>query len=444
MLNHKTSNLDNTVNNSQKECKTLYSFYKKINIDKFTVEEDSNAIENSNNINLQPTVEDVCEGEGECEGEDRIESDDENENESALENLIISSNIRIVPVSTSTNTASPTLSSNNTGMNNSDFLKNSTPWVEKYRPSCFEDIVLDPLNKILLKNIIDNNYFPNLLFYGPPGTGKTTTIINLVNVYQEKMNLKNKGLMIHLNASDERGIDIIRNQINSFVNSKSLFGDGMKFVILDEVDYMTKTAQIALRYLLNNYNNNFNVRFCLICNYISRIDESLQTEFVRMRFNQLPENDILKFLQKINQNENLKIKDDILISIQKHFMSDIRSMINYMQSNQDLIHECKIIKNDLWVQLTKSFKKATKTTKATKATTNIKIESILKKINKISREYNIEPKNIIKNYLNYIIRNYPITTDFLYNIENIMHVQDCKTEHLLNYIIYKLKIFFTQ
>ena len=300
---------------------------------------------------------------------------------------------------------------------------------------------MDPLNKTLLKNIIDNNYFPNLLFYGPPGTGKTTTIINLVNVYQEKMNLKNKGLMIHLNASDERGIDIIRNQINSFVNSKSLFGDGMKFVILDEVDYMTKTAQIALRYLLNNYNNNFNVRFCLICNYISRIDESLQTEFVRMRFNQLPENDILKFLQKINQNENLKIRDDILISIQKHFMSDIRSMINYMQSNQDLIHECKIIKNELWVQLTKYLKKTTKTTKNTKS---IKIDSILKKINKISREYNIEPKNIIKNYLNYIIRNYPITTELLYNIENIMHVQDCKTEHLLNYMIYKLKIFFTQ
>ena len=309
-------------------------------------------------------------------------------------------------------------------------FKTSTPWVEKYRPSNFEDIVLDTLNKQLLKNIIDNNYFPNLLFYGPPGTGKTTTIINLVNVYQEKMNLKNKGLMIHLNASDERGIDIIRNQINSFVNSKSLFGDGMKFVILDEVDYMTKTAQIALRYLLNNYNNNFNVRFCLICNYISRIDESLQTEFVRMRFNQLPEHDILKFLQKINTNENLNIKNDILISIQKHFMSDIRSMINYMQSNQDLIRECKIIKNDLWIKLTASFKK------------NAKHQDILKKINKISRDYNMEQKNIIKNYLNYIIRTSQITPEFLHNIENIMHIQDCKTEHILNYIIYKLRVFF--
>jgi DNA polymerase III delta prime subunit len=244
------------------------------------------------------------------------------------------------------------------------------------------------------------------------------------------MNLKNKGLMIHLNASDERGIDIIRNQINSFVNSKSLFGEGMKFVILDEVDYMTKTAQIALRYLLNNYNNNYNVRFCLICNYISRIDESLQTEFVRMRFNQLPEADIIKFLQKINENENLQIKPDILSSIQKYFMSDIRSMINYMQTNQDLIHECKIIKNDLWIKLTKDFVK------------NKNHADIVKKVNYISREYNIEPKNMLKLYLNYIIRNYAITKELLYSIENIMHLQSCKTEHVINYIIYKLKQFF--
>jgi len=120
---------------------------------------------------------------------------------------------------------------------------NFTPWVEKYRPTSFDEIVFDPLNKQILENIINNKTFPNLLFYGPPGTGKTTSIINLINAYQDSPNCKN--LMIHLNASDERGIDIIRNQINSFVNSKSLFNDGMKFVILDEVDYMTKNAQIA-------------------------------------------------------------------------------------------------------------------------------------------------------------------------------------------------------
>ena len=132
-------------------------------------------------------------------------------------------------------------------------INSGIPWCEKYRPHLFEDIVLDPLNRQILKNIIETSYFPNLLFYGPPGTGKTTTIINLITAYQTKIGIKNKDLIIHLNASDERGIDIIRNQISFFVNSKPLFHTGMKFVILDEVDYMTKNAQQALRYLLQNY-----------------------------------------------------------------------------------------------------------------------------------------------------------------------------------------------
>jgi len=279
----------------------------------------------------------------------------------------------------------------------------STPWVEKYRPARFDDIVLDDINKKILLSIIENNYFPNLLLYGPPGTGKTTTIINLVNAYQEKYNQKNKGLMIHLNASDERGIDIIRNQINGFVTSRSMFGEGMKFVILDEVDYMTKNAQTALRYLLNNYNNIVNVRFCLICNYISRIDEALQTEFVRMRFNQLPESKILCFLKKINIAENLNVDEDILVSIQRHFNSDIRSMINYMQANQHLIHNCNVITNAVWENITKLFK------------SRVKSSIIIDKLNEISLYYNIERRNIIKNYLNYIIRHHPqyITPIFL-------------------------------
>ena len=149
----------------------------------------------------------------------------------------------------------------------------------------------------LLENIIKQNNFPNLLFYGPPGTGKTTTIINLINRYQEHYNQKNKGLMIHLNASDDRGIDVIRNQINQFVNTKTLFGNGMKFVILDEVDYMTKNAQQALHYLIQQYSQN--IRFCLICNYISKIDTSLQNEFIHLRFSQLPKKHILTFLKNI-------------------------------------------------------------------------------------------------------------------------------------------------
>ena len=215
-------------------------------------------------------------------------------------------------------------------------MTDNRPWVEKYRPTKFDDIVLDPLNRKLLKNIVAQNKFPNLLFYGPPGTGKTTTIINLINKYQEKYNQKNKGLKIHLNASDDRGIDVIRNQINQFVNTKTLFGKGLKFVILDEVDYMTKNAQQALRYLIQQYNKN--IRFVLICNYISKIDSALQNEFIRLRFCQLPKKDTFNFLKIIIEKEGLNISSKQINIIQKKFKSDIRSMINYIQSNHTNFH----------------------------------------------------------------------------------------------------------
>lgn len=301
-----------------------------------------------------------------------------------------------------------------------------TPWVEKYRPNTFDDIVLDPLNKSILENIIKNEHFPNLLFYGPPGTGKTTSIINLIKAYQE--NSQNQNLMIHLNASDERGIDIIRNQINSFVNSKSLFNNGMKFVILDEVDYMTKNAQIALRYLLQSYKSN--VRFCLICNYISRIDEALQNEFVRLRFNQLPEREIITFLNVINEKEKLQYSDETIHLIQKLFNSDIRSMINYMQSNEQIIYNRKIIQTELWEKITDDIK-------------NKDLDENLQFISKLSTEYNIEKKNIIKNYLNYLIRNkkHIINISFLSFVENIMHIPELNIEYMLPYTILKLNIF---
>jgi DNA polymerase III delta prime subunit len=308
-------------------------------------------------------------------------------------------------------------------------MSNFTPWVEKYRPTSFEEIVFDPLNKILLENIINSKNFPNLLFYGPPGTGKTTSIINLIKAYQSSNNSKN--LMIHLNASDERGIDIIRNQINSFVNSKSLFSDGMKFVILDEVDYMTKNAQIALKYLLQSYRSK--VRFCLICNYISRIDEALQNEFVRLRFNQLPEKDIISFLENINITEKLNYSQEALLSIQQLFNSDIRSMINYMQSNDKLISNKKIIKRELWEKLIENINNYN---------TSVNIEII----NNISIEFNIDKKNILKNFLNFIIRNKKenVNMELLNFIENILHVSDMNVDYMLPYTIIKLNKLFKQ
>jgi replication factor C subunit 3/5 len=305
-------------------------------------------------------------------------------------------------------------------------------WVEKWRPTNFDGIVLDPLNKQILKNIINTSYFPNLLFYGPPGTGKTTTIINLVNAYQEKLNQKHKGLMIHLNASDERGIDIIRNQINQFVNSKSLFNQGMKFVILDEVDYMTKNAQQALRYLLQNFTQG--VRFCLICNYISRIDEGLQNEFLRLRFNQLPEIDIISFLKTIAVSEKLNITNKSLNLIQQLYKSDIRSMINFMQSNQNITDaDFNIIDDSIWKALFEMIK------------SKRPMKELTSFINKTSVKYNIDKKNIMKDFLNYIIRNKGdqiMCFDFLNFVENIMHFEDCKNSDYVNYSLTRMSSLF--
>lgn len=320
-------------------------------------------------------------------------------------------------------------------------MTSGVPLVEFYRPKKFEDIVLDNLNKQILKNIIDTSYFPNLLFYGPPGTGKTTTIINLINAYQERLNNKNKDLIIHLNASDERGIDIIRNQINYFVNSKPLFNNGMKFVILDEVDYMTKNAQQALRYLLQSYASN--VRFCLICNYISKIDEGLQNEFIRLRFNQLPKDDIIKFLTHISVAENLNMSYKELSSIQKLYKSDIRSMINFMQSNQDIVkyseNKIKIIDNEVWDSLLNMLiKREGKENKE-------KIEQIKSFTYDISIQYNIDKKNIIKDFLNYIIHNHPkyLSTAFLNFVENLMHSQIQNNNIYMYYSLTKLSSLLT-
>ena len=312
-------------------------------------------------------------------------------------------------------------------MNNGN--NNGTPFVESYRPTKIEDIVLDPLNRKILNNIVTTSYFPNIILYGPPGTGKTSSIMALINAYQQNTNQVNKGLIIHLNASDERGIDIIRNQISQFVNSKTLFSKGMKFVILDDVDYMTKNAQQALRYLLQSYSTT--VRFCLICNYISRIDEGLQNEFMRMRFNQLPEDDIVQFLSNICYKEGLNISKESLQMIQKLYNSDIRSMINFLQSNQNNYKNINIIDRKIWETLYNKFEISQSN------------EDLNNYIELISVRFNIDKKNIIKDFLNYIIRNKSeiLNKDFLNLIENIMHNQDCNNSCFINYSLLRLSSF---
>lgn len=284
------------------------------------------------------------------------------------------------------------------------------PWVEKYRPLRFQDIVLDPLNRELFQKSLQKGYFPNLLFYGPPGTGKTTTIINLINEYQQRYsNRMNKSTVIHLNASDERGIDTIRNQIHQFVRSMNLFETGMKFVILDEVDYMTKTAQQALKHILQTSRNN--VCFCLICNYITKIDEALKNEFLCIRFNQLPRQEITHFLKTIAHAEGLYIPDDLIVGIQDRYKSDIRSMINFIQMNQHIFaggcNTNSIISYN-----------------AIHLLQNTVLEEFFNKVNHINQQndhdqplepyiynltirYNMDRQSIIQSLRNYIVRQHP-------------------------------------
>jgi len=304
--------------------------------------------------------------------------------------------------------------------------KANTPWCEKYRPVNMESIVLDPLNKKIFHNIIDNNTFPHLLFYGPPGVGKTTTADNLVNDYQRKTSKLNRETIIHLNASDERGIEVIRNQINQFVKSNNMFARGLKFVILDEVDYMTKNAQQALKNLLQSCLEN--VRFILICNYICKIDESLQKEFTCIRFNQLPQKEVFHLIHEIIDKENIEISDDTIVAIQDMFYSDIRSMINYIQLNQNNIHTKKtLFHSTVCQELHEKFTNKDK---------DIKIW-----LYSVSDKYSIDMKTIVTKYTNYMIETHPevISNEFLNIIEILIHNQE---KIQIDYFVYHIQALY--
>jgi replication factor C subunit 3/5 len=316
-------------------------------------------------------------------------------------------------------------------------------WVEKYRPSEFNDIVLSQVNHTILSNIVTLDYFPHLLFYGPPGTGKTTTIINLINSYQKKKNNVNSRLVIHLNASDERGIDVIRNQINDFVNTNSLFNTGMKFVVLDEVDYMTKMAQQALQCLLQKYNTE--VRFCLICNYISKIDDGLQTEFIKLRFNQLNDKAVTQFLSKIVKNEGIVVSEKCLNNIRRLYKSDIRSMINFIQSHEIGLNEASkqgkefpIIGPHVWNNITKKL--------GNTESSNKKIKNMEEYIHKICILYNIDNKSVVKEYLNHVIMEniVPVEPSFMAFVENIIHSEESNPRIYIMYMITAMESFITQ
>jgi DNA polymerase III delta prime subunit len=199
---------------------------------------------------------------------------------------------------------------------------------------------------------------------------------------------------------------------------------------------MTKNAQQALKYLLQT--SYCNVRFCLICNYISKIDDSLKNEFICVRFNQLPKADIYAFIKTIIDSENLKISDQAIEMIQNNYNSDIRSMINFIQLNQtsDILNE----NSGIYI-LTESI---LETIHEMIFSFSDNEKEIISYIHSISIQYNVDKKNILKHYFHYCIKKKVemVTSDFLNIVETIMHSNISNIEHILVYFISQMKMYF--
>lgn len=196
------------------------------------------------------------------------------------------------------------------------------PWIEKYRPKTMDDMI-DHEEKInTLKNLIHKNELPHLLFYGPPGTGKTSLILAAA---REMYGNEFKIHILELNASDDRGIDIVRNKIPNFVKTKS---NKLRLVILDEADAMTQDAQSALRRVMEKYINTS--RFCLICNNFNKIIPGIKSRCSIMRFGILNAQEVQSKIRQITDKEHVQITDEAittLINVQR----DFRQILNTLQ-----------------------------------------------------------------------------------------------------------------
>ena len=207
-------------------------------------------------------------------------------------------------------------------------------FVEKYRPHTIEDVYLEEKNRVSIHNFINTKNFPNLLFYGPSGTGKTSTIIAMAKmIYKEKYNL----MVLELNASDNRNIQVVRKIIKEFASCKTLFNNGYKLIILDEVDSMTNDAQFCLRRIMEAYSEN--VRFCFICNFVGKIIPAIQSRCSKFKFSNLDSFQIRERLDKIMLEEDIQINNDVMNLIMTHSRGDMRKILNYIQLFK--YHKCR-------------------------------------------------------------------------------------------------------
>ncbi|XP_074309395.1 replication factor C subunit 3 [Silene latifolia] len=221
-----------------------------------------------------------------------------------------------------------------------------TPWVEKYRPHSLADVaahrdIIDTIDRLTSENKL-----PHLLLYGPPGTGKTSTILAVARkLYGNHFH----NMILELNASDDRGIDVVRQQIQDFASTHSFsFGAKahVKLVLLDEADAMTKDAQFALRRVIEKYTKS--TRFALICNHVNKIIPALQSRCTRFRFAPLDTSHVTDRLKHVIAAEGLDVSESGLAALVRLSNGDMRKALNILQSThmasqqitEEAVHLC--------------------------------------------------------------------------------------------------------
>ena len=199
-------------------------------------------------------------------------------------------------------------------------------WIEKYRPKRLDDVVGQRDIVDRLRSYARSGNLPHLMFAGPAGTGKTTSALALAReLFKESW----RDNFVELNASDERGIDVVRGKIKEFARTSPLGGSSFKIIFLDEADALTSDAQAALRRTMERYSAN--CRFILSCNYSSKIIEPIQSRCAVFRFRPLKAEDVKKYLRHIADNEGIKITDEALDALVHVGEGDMRKAVNSLQ-----------------------------------------------------------------------------------------------------------------